>query len=314
MAKTDIPLRRKRRKRGKNYSVGGILMKIGYIVNPVAGKKNAARHVPRIEQTTKDMGYEAAIYITDRPGDAVEKTAEAVREGCDVVVAVGGDGTVNEVVNGLDGISVVMGVIPAGSGNDFSRTLRIPQDFEGALDCILKGRTRTVDVGTVNGKRFVNVASIGFDTQVVMETNRIKKRIPGPLAYVLGVFKALTGYKAFDIELETKDNIIRKRAALVAVANGMFYGGGMKIAPRAVVDDGLFDVCLVEDMRRLRILRLFPIIYSGRHLLRPEVKYFRTTRIRIECLGGYINSDGEIIGPCPADMVLQAGGLVVIVP
>ena len=270
--------------------------------------------MPQIRETTEHRGHEVDVYITAGPGDAVEKAAKAVREGCDVVVAVGGDGTVNEVVNGIGMSGVVMGVIPAGSGNDFARTLQIPLDFDGALGCVLQGRTRPVDVGTVNGKCFVNVASVGFDAQVVMETNRIKDRIPGPLAYVLGVFKALTGYEAFDMEMETGHKTIRKRAVLVAVANGIFYGGGMKIAPKAVVDDGLFDVCLVEDMRKMRILRLFPLIYPGKHLLRPEVEYFRAARIRIECSKGYINSDGEIIGPCPADMELRPGGLVVIVP
>jgi diacylglycerol kinase (ATP) len=252
--------------------------------------------------------------MTEGPGDAVRKAADAVGEGCRVVVAVGGDGTVNEVVNGLWGTGATLGVIPEGSGNDFARTLRIPPDFEDALYCVLQGRVRPVDIGTVNGSCFVNVASVGFDAQVVMETYKIKKRIRGPVAYPLGVLKALLNFKPFDIEIETEGAKKTKRVVLVAVANGAYYGGGMKIAPGAVADDGLFDVCLVENMSRLRMLLLFPSIYSGRHLSYPEVEYFRTRQISIKCKDGDINSDGEIIGRCPAEMVLHPEGMAVIVP
>ena len=289
-------------------------MKTGYVINPVAGKRKSVEFIPQIKEMANKRGQEACIYITEGPGDAAKKAAAAVSEGCKVVVAVGGDGTVNEVVNGIAESGVVMGVIPTGSGNDFARTLGIPLDFEGALECVLQGVTRAVDVGLINGKRFVNVASVGFDSQVLLETYKIKKRIRGALAYPLGVLKTLAGYRPFDIEIETAETTIRKQALLVAVANGVYYGGGMKIAPEAVADDGLFDVCLVEDMPRFRILRLFPTIYSGRHISRPEVEYFRTGRIKIKCEGGYINSDGEIIGSCPVEMVIQPGSITVIVP
>ncbi len=289
-------------------------MKIGYVINPVAGKKRAVQRVSFIKEITEKQGYEAAIYITDKPGAGIKKAAEAVEKGCHIVVAVGGDGTVNEVVNGVGDNNVTVGVIPAGSGNDFARALEIPLAFEEALDCILRGKTKMVDIGMVNGKRFVNVASVGFDAQVVMETDNIKHRIKGPLAYFLGVFKALTAYKPFDLELEFQGETIKKQAVLIAVANGIFYGGGMKVAPDALLDDGLFDVCLVEGIPKLRILKLFPLIYSGKHLLRPEVEYFRTERIRIDCPRGYINSDGEVIGLCPADMVLLPKGLIIIIP
>ncbi len=289
-------------------------MKIGYIINPVAGRKQAGKLAPLIKKATYDKGFEAAIYITGCPEDVVEKSEKAVREGCHLVVAVGGDGTISEVVNGIRQSNVVMGVIPAGSGNDFARSLSIPMDFKGALDCVFKGRTRRVDIGTVNGYFFSNVASVGFDAQVVMETENIKKYIRGPLAYPLGVIKALIRYKPFDIELETEDRKIKKQAVLVAVANGMYYGGGMKIAPGAVLDDGLFDVCLVEDMSKLKIMRLFPLIYSGRHLMRPETEYFRAREVRIKCQNGHINTDGGIIGRCPADLSMQPQCMSIIVP
>jgi len=289
-------------------------MKTGYVVNPVAGKRKSVELIPRIKEAAQKRGQETCLYITEGPGDAEKKAVAALIDGCRVVVAVGGDGTVNEVVNGIAESGAVMGVIPAGSGNDFARTLGIPLDFEEALECVLQGGTRSVDVGLINGRRFVNVASVGFDAQVVLETYKIKKRIRGPLAYPLGVLKTLAGYRPFAMEIETDERTIRKQVLLAAVANGVYYGGGMKIAPEAVADDGLFDVLVVEDMPRLKILRLFPMIYSGRHLSRSEVEYFRTGKIKISCEEGHINSDGEIIGSCPVEMVMHAGGITVIVP
>jgi YegS/Rv2252/BmrU family lipid kinase len=289
-------------------------MKTGYVVNPVAGKRKSVELIPRIKEAAQKRGQETCLYITEGPGDAEKKAVAALIDGCRVVVAVGGDGTVNEVVNGIAESGAVMGVIPAGSGNDFARTLGIPLDFEEALECVLQGETRSMDVGLINGRRFVNVASVGFDAQVVLETYKIKKRIRGPLAYPLGVLKTLAGYRPFAMEIETAERTIRKQVLLAAVANGVYYGGGMKIAPEAVADDGLFDVLVVEDMPRLKILRLFPMIYSGRHLSRSEVEYFRTGKIKISCEEGHINSDGEIIGSCPVEMVMHAGGITVIVP
>jgi YegS/Rv2252/BmrU family lipid kinase len=289
-------------------------VKVGYIVNPAAGKKQAVERINQMKRAALDRGFEAAAYITEGFGDAAGKGQRAVDEGCDVVVAVGGDGTVSELVNGILGSGAVMGIIPAGSGNDFARTLGIPSNFDEALGCILNGRIRSIDIGVVNDRYFVNVASVGFDARVAMETNKIKKRVSGPLAYVLGVFKTLAEYKPFDIELETETEKIRKQATLVALANGKYYGGGMKIAPGAVPDDGLLEVYVVDGMSRLKILRLFPLIYSGRHTGRPEVRGFRAKSVNIRCQNGYINSDGEVIGQCPASFGIMPAALDVIVP
>ncbi len=289
-------------------------MKVGYIVNPVAGKKQVVECINQMKKAALDRGFEAAVYITEGFGDATGKGQRAVDEGCDVVAAVGGDGTVSELVNGILGSGAVMGIIPTGSGNDFARTLGIPSNFDEALGCILNGNIRSIDIGVVNDRYFVNVASVGFDARVAMETNKIKKRVSGPLAYVLGVFKTLAEYKPFDIELEAETETIRKQATLVALANGEYYGGGMKIAPGAVPDDGLLEVYVVDGMSRLKILRLFPLIYSGRHTGRPEVRSFKAKSVNIRCQNGYINSDGEVIGQCPASFGIMPAALDVIVP
>jgi YegS/Rv2252/BmrU family lipid kinase len=246
--------------------------------------------------------------------DGIDKAKKAVGDGCNIIVAAGGDGTVSEVVNGIYGSDATLGVLPVGTGNDFARTLRLPMDLKGALYCIFNCKSIPVDLGVVNGRCFINVASVGFDSQVVMEAGNIKKKFPGPIAYILGIFKALNLYKPFNLHIETEDGTIERQATLIAVANGVYYGGGMKIAPQARIDDGFMDVCLVSSLPKNKIFGLFPLLYSGRHLMRPEVEYFRVRKIMIKCDSGFINSDGEIIGTCPAEIQLKPKSLRVITP
>jgi len=288
-------------------------VKIGYVINPTAGKKQVEKWTERIRNLTGQKGFLYQIFITERPRDGVSKGRIAVQNNCDVVVAVGGDGTVSEVVNGIKDSKAILGVIPVGTGNDFARALDIPLTFEKALECIFNGKNRRIDLGVVNDKYFINVASVGFDAQVVIETQNIKKSLLGSAAYVFGLFKALMNYSPFDLEIETEDRAIKRQAVLIAVANGIFYGGGMKIAPHARMDDGLLDVCLVNSMTKWNIVRLFPLLFSGKHLFRPEVEYFKVKRINIECENGYINSDGEIPGKCPANFKVAADAIRIIV-
>lgn len=290
-------------------------MKIGYIVNPIAGRKRVEDWLRTIRFRTEKEGFRYYIYITDGPGDGTAKAKAAVKDGCDVVVAVGGDGTVSEVVNGIPKTrDAVLGVLPVGTGNDFARTLKIPLELDEAVRTILGMNIIPCDFGVVNGRRFINVASVGLDSQVVVEANKIKKSIPGAAAYILGVFKAVSGYKPYDLEIHTEQGTVSKQAALIAVANGSYYGGGMKIAPRARIDDGLLDICLVRNMPRNRIIALFPLLFSGGHLERPEVEYFNAKKIRVFCEKGFINSDGDIIGECPAEMHIEPSALRIIIP
>ncbi len=289
-------------------------MKIGYIVNPAAGKKQVEKWVERIRCATEAKGLPYIILMTEGPGDGVNKGKLAVASNCNVAVAVGGDGTVSEVVNGIKDSDTALGVIPVGTGNDFVKSLDIPLDFEDALACVFNGRCKTIDMGVINGRHFINVASVGFDAQVVLETRNIKKYFAGPVAYVLGVFKALKEYNPFVLEIETEGRLIKRRAVLMAVGNGAFYGGGMKITPLACMDDGLLDVCVVEHMPRSKILRLFSTIFTGKHLLRQEIEYFTTKSIAVKCDNAYINADGDIYGMCPASFEVKAGAARVMVP
>ncbi|MBA1334716.1 MAG: Transcription regulator [contains diacylglycerol kinase catalytic domain] [Firmicutes bacterium] len=290
-------------------------MRIGYIVNPVAGKKRVEDWLRVIRFYTETEGFQYGIYITDGPGDGIAKAERAVKDGCDVVVAVGGDGTVSEVVNGIpENRDTVLGVLPVGTGNDFARTLKLPLELDEAVRILLGMNIIPCDLGVVNGRYFINVASVGLDSQVVIEANKIKKSIPGSVAYILGVFKAVNGYKPYDLEIQTEQGTVSRQATLIAVANGSYYGGGMKIAPRARINDGLLDICLVRNMPRNRIIALFPLLFSGGHLKRPEVEYFNAEKIKVFCEKGFINSDGDIIGECPADMHIEPNALRVVVP
>lgn len=289
-------------------------MKIGYIVNPAAGRKRVREWTAAIRSFTESMNFAYEIFITGCPKDGVEKGKVAIRNNCDIVVAVGGDGTVSEVVSAIKDSNVALGVLPVGTGNDFARSLGIPLDVEKALSCLFSGQRKTIDLGMVNDAYFINVASVGFDAQVVMEAQNIKGSIGGPPAYILAIFKALMNYRPFNIEIELDEGIERREAVLVAVANGAFYGGGMNIAPLADMNDGLLDVCLVNSLPRSKILRLFPLLFSGKHLLRPEVEYFKVKRMVVRCREGYINSDGEILGKCPASFQIMPNAVKVMVP
>jgi diacylglycerol kinase (ATP) len=289
-------------------------VRTAYVINPVAGTKKVEAWIDAIKRHSSQTEAAYALYMTEGPGDGVCKAKQAVKEGCDVVVAVGGDGTVCEVVNGIAGLKAILGILPVGTGNDFARILGIPIGMEKALKCLAAGKTRGCDLGMVNGRYFINVASVGFDAQVVIEAAKIKKDYPGPIAYILGVFKALTRHRAYDMHIVTDGRAMDIKATLIAMANGKFYGGGMKIAPEADLSDGLLDICIVRDMPRLKIAVLFPKIFGGTHINRPEVVYFRAAQIKIECNNGYINADGEITGGCPAYVSIEPGALTVIVP
>lgn len=289
-------------------------MKIGYVINPVAGKKQVKEWIARIQDLTEQYGFAYKILTTERFQDGINKGRAAVQNNCDIVVAVGGDGTVSEIVNGIKDSDAILGVIPVGTGNDFVKSLGIPLTFEEALKCIFNGKNKEIDLGIVDDKYFINVASVGFDAQVVIETQKIKKNLVGPAAYVMGIFKALMGYTPFHLEIETEDSIINRQAVLIAVGNGIFYGGGMKITPHAKMDDGLLDVCLVNSMSKGKIVRLFPLLFSGKHLSRPEVEYFKVKRIKVECNNGHINSDGDIIGKCPASFRIEPHAIKVLIP
>ncbi|GFN37162.1 diacylglycerol/lipid kinase family protein [Tepidimicrobium xylanilyticum] len=271
--------------------------RILYIVNPVAGGGRTKKLIPIIDGHMKGREIDYDIVLTNKPGDAVHISKESLKRGYNKIVAVGGDGTVNEVALGiLEYGQGVLGIIPSGTGNDLARTLNIPSNLGEAIEVIIKGSNKKIDVGIVNDNVFLNIASIGFDSEVVVTTEKIKKRLKSRFAYVLSIFLTLINFKDIKMRLEIDNISYDKDIFLIAVGNGKYYGGGVQILPMAVIEDGFFHVCLVNKISKLKLLFLLPTIINGSHIKQKKyVEIFKAKSVKVITKSKtYLNIDGEV--------------------
>ncbi len=267
---------------------------ISIILNPTAGNGSARSVAREAEAYFRDHGLEYEILETKCPGDAVLLARKAAAYS-DLVISDGGDGTVREVAQGLLGTNVPMGILPGGRGNDFRRSLHIPGKITEALDVLTNGKDRTVDLLEVNGKVCVNVYSIGFDVEVVINSNKLKWL--KALAYYMAVFYTCIAYKGKPMHIEINGETFDRRFYLIAFGNGMMYGGGMKVLPNSVIDDGLLDVCLIENIGFSKVMQLLPGFIKGTHGKYTDfVHFFRTTELKVTTPEPMdAQADGEII-------------------
>ncbi|MBB6218071.1 YegS/Rv2252/BmrU family lipid kinase [Anaerosolibacter carboniphilus] len=286
-----------------------------FIINPVAGKGKGRIIAQQIHQFMKDKVIPYDIRFTRYKGDGEILAKEAVIRGCSTIIAVGGDGTIYEVINGMGLKTAALGIVPSGTGNDLAKTLGIPKSPMKALKIIYGGHKVIIDCGQANGRYFLNVASVGLDAEIVKETENIKKYIKGPSAYAVGVLKTLLHFRNKEILLEIDGIQIKRQIMLVAVANGRYYGGGMKIAPQAEIEDGYFDICIINRISKGKLLRLFPTIFSGEHMKIKEVELIRGKIIKISGIERLmLNVDGDIVGEAPVSIEIYRGGIEVFVP
>ena len=292
-------------------------MKHLFIINPAAGKGKAVKIIPVIKALFDERPDDFVIEITKGPGHAAEIAASYAAKGIDRIYSVGGDGTLNEVLNGMAGTDCSLGIIPCGSGNDFIRSIYRVEDVKKALPDIINGTDKYVDLGRVNGRYFINVASLGFDADVVHNTRLIKKLpfISGKMAYILGIFTTLIRNKSHTIAASMDGFRISGNHLLIAVANGKYYGGGMMPAPEASLDDGLLDICTVKKTSRIKILRLFPLYIKGQHGSLVEVDFYKSKKIKIIALEDIaLNVDGEISMVRRAQFELIPKGVKIVIP
>lgn len=273
-------------------------MKHIFIVNPAAGKGRPLKLIPVIRSHCMEQNCEHEIIITGYPGHATEiAAAKSAEERCRIY-SVGGDGTLNEVLNGVAGTGSSLAVIPSGSGNDFIKSIvgkAVPEDI---IPATIKGTEQLIDYGRVNDKYFINIASVGFDAKVAYQTELFKKlpMISGKTAYILGILNTIIIRSNEYIELKLDDRVVSGDTLLIAAGIGKYYGGGVKALPDAVIDDGLFDVCHVEGVPRLKILRLFPQYIKGLHGSIEGVHFYRSKKVEITAEKPIpLNRDGEII-------------------
>jgi len=297
------------------------------IINPVAGAGRTRRIWPRLMSLFKGSGLRFEYSLTEAPKHAIELAKAAARDGYDTVVSVGGDGTINEIVNGLYASGnireVALGIVSTGTGSDYIRTVGVPRRYEDACHCLLNPQKRTVDLGVVEytdkGKLverlFVNFSGFGFDAEIVRRTTRQFKALGSLPAYLMGLLVTLVAYRNKDISLKVDGEMMEKRVCAVVMNNGKYGGGGMLAAPDADLTDGRLDVLIVGDMSKPDLLRSLPRIYKGTHLTHPKVTMKKAREIEVTCRGGriHLQADGELLGEVPARFRVLPSVLNIIV-
>lgn len=270
--------------------------KILFILNPVAGGGKAKDLEIIIEEKMKKRNMKYSLKVTNGPGDATVLAQEGLDNGYELIVSVGGDGTLNEIAKAILGTDVSLGILPGGTGNDMARTLDIPLDPREALNNILDHKKKPIDVGYVNGELFLNIASTGLDSAVVEGANKYKEKYQGSTAYSISVLESLFKFRKKPMRINIDGEIIDEEVYLVAVGNGRTYGGGFNILPMAEVDDGYFHVCVVKNMIKPMLLILFPSILFGKHILfKRYVSVYKAKEVTITTDADlYLNVDGEI--------------------
>ncbi|MEZ4358362.1 MAG: diacylglycerol kinase family lipid kinase [Eubacteriales bacterium] len=285
------------------------------IANPVAGK---GRSLKTLSLATKLLDKACAKYKiikTRYPGHATQIASDAVKRGEKNILALGGDGTVLEVAKGLLNTDSVLGIIPGGTGNDFIRSLNVSNNLEAAIENILAGNTKKVDVGMANDNYFLNVAGTGFDVCVVEYTKKTNRFFTGMPAYYLAVLISILKYKGQTMTIVANGQSITKKLMLIAIANGKQYGGGMKVAPMAKPDDGIFHITTIDMPSKLKILFMLPRFIKGQHEKFTEIKSFVCDEIEVLCENTLsINMDGDLIGTTPVKFKLLKSALNVFSP
>lgn len=290
-------------------------MGILFVVNPVAGKGKSKDMAETIKKICRDNNIEYEMVFTSKPKDATEIARNAAKNGIERIIAVGGDGTVNEVLNGIVGTSCALGIVPSGSGNDFIRTINQSKDMEKIIIDNCRGNIRAIDVGKCNGRYFVNIAGGGFDALVVEETERVKKYFSGSMAYLVAVLTAFLKFKSVKVKIRVDDIEMEGDMLLTAVANGRYYGGGMLPAPKADIYDGLFDVYFIRNVSKAKFLRLAPGFMKGTLEGVEEVCYLRGKKVEIEAnCEFFVNIDGEVISRQKINFEIIPLGINIIVP
>ncbi len=283
------------------------------LVNPSAGGGRARERLPRVEAALRQRGLTHRVAFTESLEHGCAEAREAASAG-DVPVVMSGDGLIGQVGGALAGTDAVMGIVPGGRGNDLARVLGIPTEPEGAVEVLAAGHQRVIDVGEANGKRFLCIASCGFDS----DANRIAndaRFVKGRLVYLYAALRALAAWKPATFTLHMNGRLERTTGYTVVAANSKAYGGGMYAAPNAEIDDGLLDVGATGNVGKLRFLRGLKKIFEGEHLEVLEVQTWRAAAVRIEADRPFaVYADGDHLTDLPATVRVLPRSLQVIAP
>ncbi|MFQ5823727.1 MAG: diacylglycerol/lipid kinase family protein [bacterium] len=268
---------------------------ITLILNPIAGgQKNKGKILKVVTEYFTDNGYLITTQKTTRRGQATEFAVQAVDNNADLVVAIGGDGTINEVGSGLVNTDVTMGIIPCGSGNGLARSLNIPQNVEQACKLISQDNFCSIDVGKANSRYFFLIAGVGFDAVVGKRFDEYPRR--GPIPYFYLGAKVFFAYRPERIKISFNSKILEINPFVIAVANGQQYGNGAIIAPDAKLNDGLFDICIVHRLTFLQLIYTLPKLFKGKIKSFQDAEFHKSQTVVIERKNpSLVNIDGEAV-------------------
>ena len=286
------------------------------ITNPISGKGKAAAVAEQAFQRLMAEGCTGKIELTTRSGDANRIAQESIENGSHWIIACGGDGTVHEVVNAIgETPDVVLGVLPCGKGNDFAEAVKIPTKPVEAVEVLLEGAIRQVDLGKIGDHYFDTIVTCGYDAEVSRRVTEEGAPFSGTASYVYTAITTLFSYQSPTARLVGDFGSYEGKILLTATGVTASYGGGMKIVPEAIIDDGLFDVCIIEPVPRRTVLRLLFTLFWGGHAGHPAVRMHRTKSLTIEIDPPILlYADGERICYTPATIEIIERGLTVIAP
>jgi diacylglycerol kinase (ATP) len=297
------------------------------IVNPASGKGAGARLYPKIEKSLQDLHLDFELVRTERPWHAAELAAQAAHGNIDVVAAVGGDGTANEVLNGLilarsqGGGRPAMAVVPTGRGNDFGFSMGAPVGLEQSLQALVNFKTRTIDVGRVSGgdypqgRYFGNGVGIGFDALTGFEAAKLP--LTGFAAYLVAALRTIFLMNAPEVEIELDQEKLVQSSLMVSIMNGRRLGGGFWTAPQGIPDDGLFDLCIARQVSKLQVVLIIPRFLKGTQAGHPAIHITRSQRVKVTARQGSLaaHADGETLCYAGQELTLEVlpGALELVV-
>jgi YegS/Rv2252/BmrU family lipid kinase len=288
-------------------------MPLVLLVNPSSAHGRTLKLLPQVERALDAKRIVFRVERTRGLEDGAERALAAVEAG-EVPVVMSGDGLIGAVGGALAGAETPLGIVPGGRGNDLARVLGIPDEPEGAVEVLIGGQTRLIDVGEANGRRFLGVASVGFDS----EANRLANEthfLRGNLVYAYAALRTLLGWRAARFTLRVGDERRRFTGYSVSAANNSAFGGGMFIAPDAELDDGEFDIVTVGEVGKLRFVGNLPKVFKGTHVEEDEVRVFRAPRLELSASRPLpVYADGEHLTDLPVSLRLLPRALKVLVP
>ena len=290
-------------------------MRFIILLNPYAGRGKARFVLREALEVVRREGIEIDVQESRDAQHLLALARQAAAEKPDAIVSLGGDGTHHYVLNGIVGSEIPLGIIPCGSGNDFAKGLGIPTRARAAAEALLAGNTRRIDLARVGNTFYGCIAGAGFDSVVTRYANERVRRLRGSWAYAWSILRCLKSYRPEPLKITSEAQEFSGEVIFAVVGNNVSYGGGIHLTPRAKLDDGLLDVCIVPHLGKFELLRWVPSAYRGEHLRHPRIIYFQARKVslsttsRLELFG-----DGEFMQELPATIEIVPLVLPVIVP